>query len=66
MDNGGSGLGASTWIALGSLLVAAIAVVVTFLTTRLKVEGDQALEHTKFIREKRAALYTELLDVLVG
>jgi len=55
---------ASTLIALGSLVLAALTVLVSYLNVRLQANAAMQLEHVKWLREKRDELYGRILAVL--
>jgi hypothetical protein len=57
---------ASTLIALGSLALAALTVLVSYLNVRVQADAAMQLEHVKWLREKRDELYNRILAVLDG
>lgn len=55
---------ASAVIALGSLALAALTVLVSYLNVRRQADAARELEHVKWLREKQDELYGRLIDVL--
>jgi hypothetical protein len=55
-----------TLIAFGSLLVAALTVVVSYLNAGRQAEAATELEHAKWLREKRDMVYGRLLSTLAS
>jgi hypothetical protein len=61
-DAGQGGTKPSDWIAFGSLLLAALTVLVTLVNVRRQAEATIKQEHIAWLRDKRDALYRKILE----